>query len=70
MAKLEPREELAPDRRKLTQTQATRLGALANLQPRELAGLTVAEITDKFKWKISPELLLFRKICGSSRKIR
>ena len=57
-------EELAPDRRKLTKTQAARLGALAALDSKDLAGLTIADVTDKFKWKINPELLLFRKICG------
>jgi hypothetical protein len=64
MAKLEIREEPAPDRRKLTKTQAARLGALTDIKAKDLAGLTVAEIADKFKWKIIPELLLFRKICG------
>ncbi|HEX8027548.1 MAG TPA: hypothetical protein VF491_03755, partial [Vicinamibacterales bacterium] len=64
MAKSFQREDLAPDRRKLTKTQATRLGALAGIEPKELAGLTVADLTDRFKWKINPELLLFRKICG------
>jgi hypothetical protein len=64
MAKPDLREEPAPDRRKLTKTQAARLGALAKLESNDLAGLTVAEISDKFKWKINPELLLFRKICG------
>ena len=64
MARPEQREELPPDRRKLTKTQAARLGALAELEPKQLAGLTVAEITDKFKWKIDPQILLFRKICG------
>jgi hypothetical protein len=64
MAKPDPREELSPDRRKLTKTQAARLGALADLKPKELVGLTVAEITDKFKWKVNPEFLFFRRICG------
>lgn len=64
MAKADPREELAPDRRKLTKTQVARLGALAHLEPKNLAGLTVAEITDQFKWKVNPELLYFRKTCG------
>ena len=64
MAKAETREDLPPDQRKLTKTQAARLGALAKLRSEDLVGLTVAQITDKFKWKVIPEFLFFRRICG------
>lgn len=56
--------EIAPDHRKLTGKQATRLGALADIAHKELAGLTVAEVGEKLKWRVDPELLFFRKICG------
>jgi hypothetical protein len=31
---------------------------------KELAGLSVADISDKLRWQIDPELLLFRRVCG------
>ncbi len=65
MPRPESREELAPDRRKLTQDASSPARRPRRARSRRsLAGLTVAEITDKFKWKIDPELLFFRKICG------
>lgn len=54
----------APDRRPLTGSQAARLASLAGVNARELSGLSTAEINDKFRWRIDPELFLFRRICG------
>lgn len=53
-----------PDRMKLTALQAERLGAISAVEPKELAGLTVAQIGEKFRYRIDPALLFFRKICG------
>ncbi len=53
-----------PDMVKLTAIQAERLGALNDVSPKELTGLTVQQISDKFRFRIDPMLLFFRKICG------
>lgn len=53
-----------PDQLKLTPIQAERLGALSAVAAEELIGLTVTEISDKFRFRIDPMVLLFRKVCG------
>jgi hypothetical protein len=53
-----------PDKIKLTAIQAERLGALSDVPAKELIGLTVAQISEKFHFRIDPALLFFRKICG------
>src|SRR6185295_11106749 len=55
---------VSPDQLKLTSIQAQRLGALNNIDPKPLVGLTVAQISEKFRFTIDPMLLFFRKICG------
>ena len=62
-------EELPPDQRKLTELQTLRLGAMSDLEPRLLAGLSVAEISEKFRFRIDPELLFFRRVCGRVVKL-
>ena len=57
-------QRMDPDQRPLTELQAQRLGAMANVEAKLLVGLTVAQISDKFRWQIDPQLLFFRKICG------
>ena len=65
MAKARPAADSPPpDQRKLTNLQASRLGQLADLDPKALAGMTVVEIGEKFKWHLDPTWLLFRRICG------
>ena len=54
----------APDKRPLTKSQTARLAAVSGLSPRELADMPLAEIQAKFRWRIDPDLLLFRRICG------
>ncbi len=49
---------------KLTTLQAERLGALNDVAAKELVGLTVAEISDKFRFRIDPLHLFFRRVCG------
>ncbi|MBI2853075.1 MAG: hypothetical protein HYX84_08290 [Chloroflexi bacterium] len=57
-------QELAPDRKPITQLQAQRLALMAGLDSTELKGISVADISEKFKWKVDLELLMFRRICG------
>lgn len=59
-----PRSELAPDQRKLTDVQAKRLSAMSGVSVKEVAGRTIAELSDRFKWLIDPNLFFFRRICG------
>ncbi|MFE4106303.1 hypothetical protein [Almyronema epifaneia] len=58
------RTEINPDRQPLNKLQSQRLAALSELSVKEIAGLSVAEISEKFRWRIDPELLLFRRLCG------
>lgn len=44
--------------------QAQRLARLTGLNAKELAGASVADLSEKLRWQIDPELLLFRRICG------
>ncbi|GAB3387136.1 hypothetical protein [Lysobacter fragariae] len=59
-----PARDVAPDQRKLTSLQAQRLAAMSDLDARELTGLTTVEIGEKFRFRIDPMLLLFRRVCG------
>lgn len=56
--------DIRPDKVKLTKLQAERLGAISDIAAKEFAGLTVAEISEKFRYRIDPMLLFFRKVCG------
>jgi hypothetical protein len=49
---------------KLGPVAAKRLAAMSDLPAERLQGLTVAEISEKFRFEIDPQLLLFRKVCG------
>lgn len=57
-------QDMTPDSRPIAQIQADRLAAISGLDAKELVGSSVLEITEKFRWRIAPELLLFRRICG------
>lgn len=59
-----PRRETAPDQLKITAIQSERLSALSGVDAREIEGRTVAELSEKLRWRIDPELFLFRRICG------
>jgi hypothetical protein len=54
----------APDQVKVTAIQAERLAALSEVDVREIHGLTVAELSEKLRWRIDPRLFFFRRICG------
>jgi hypothetical protein len=53
-----------PDQAPLTKSQAARLSGLTGIDAAQLTGLSVAEISSKYRWRIDPDLLLFRRICG------
>jgi hypothetical protein len=58
-------KDLAPDQHKLGKIQARRLAALAtNVKAEELENRSIAQLVDQLKWRIDPELFLFRRICG------
>jgi hypothetical protein len=54
----------APDQRVLTARQANRLSALSGVDAKELTGHSVAQISDRLKWRIDPNLFFFRRVCG------
>jgi hypothetical protein len=58
------RRVMAPDQVKITAMQAERLAAVSTVDAREIQGRTVAELSDKLRWRIDPELFFFRRICG------
>jgi hypothetical protein len=53
-----------PDRRPIGKLQATRLASLTGIDAGEIAGNSVIDLSDKLRWRIDPELLLFRRVCG------
>lgn len=64
----EPRKDKGPsqppDRQPLSESQAIRLARVADLEAKEVQGLTVVEVSEKFRWRIDPALLGFRRVCG------
>src|SRR5688572_10437663 len=58
------REQYEPDRLPLTEMQAERLAAMSGVHAKELTGLSVIEIGEKYRWRIDPQLLFFRRVCG------
>lgn len=58
------RATAAPDQVKLTAIQAERLAAMTEVDVREIHGLTVAELSEKLRWRIDPRLFFFQRICG------
>lgn len=57
-------DKMAPDSQPITDLQAQRLARVSSLNIKEIAGLSIADIREKFKWHIDPEILFFRRICG------
>ncbi len=56
--------DIAPDKLPVTERRALRLARVAGVEAKKLAGKTVAEVNKLLEWKVSPELLLFRRVCG------
>ena len=57
-------DEEAPDQRRVTPRQAQYLASLARVDEKALAGRRIAELHETLRWRIDPQLLLFRRICG------
>ena len=57
-------DKMAPDSQPITDLQAQRLAKVSGLEVKEITGLSIADIREKFKWHIDPEILFFRRICG------
>ncbi len=56
--------ELAPDQHKITERRARHLAEISGVEVEKIAGRTIAEAHELLKWKVAPELLLFRRVCG------
>jgi hypothetical protein len=50
--------------RRLTGVQAHRLAQMANVAVKDIEGHSIAELSKDLKWRIDPELFLFRRVCG------
>jgi hypothetical protein len=64
MDKKDSQINLAPDKRKLTARQAERVSMLSGVAAKDLQGATIADITERLKWRIDPQLLFLKRICG------
>lgn len=53
-----------PDTTPLTEIQANRLSSISGVPAKELAGLNLADLTDRVKWRIDPTLWRYRRVCG------
>ena len=56
--------EFAPDDRVLTERQSAYLAELTGVADDELVGRRIGDLHDILRWKIDPQLLLFRRVCG------
>jgi hypothetical protein len=56
--------EVPPDQRPISRAQADYLAEIAEVPAEKLVGRPIAELADVLRWKIDPELLLFRRVCG------
>jgi hypothetical protein len=57
-------DRVTPDRRLVTARQAEYLAEISGVPAEKLAGAAIGELDDALRWRIDPELLLFRKVCG------
>src|SRR5688572_17106588 len=58
-------KEVDPSGIALTDSQVQRLSKVSGIDVAELSGSSVKEIADKLGHRIDPQLLLFRRICGT-----
>ena len=61
---MSPEKPVTPDLRPITRRQAQRLARVARVPAESLEGVRVAELEERLRWRIDPNLLLFRRICG------
>ena len=53
-----------PDRRKVTARQAAYLEELSGVSADKLVAKPIGQLEELLRWKIDPELLFFRRVCG------
>jgi hypothetical protein len=63
-AKKQSTAQLPPDEVPVTQSQSNMLSSLTGINASEFKGLSVAEISSKFRWRIDPIFFLFVRVCG------
>ena len=56
--------KLEPDQLPVTALRAEYLAEIAKVDVKELKGKKIAEVHDVLKWRLEPELLAFRRVCG------
>ena len=64
MATAKETAKATPDRQPLRELQAKRLAAMSGLNVKEIVGANVADLAEKFRWHVDPQLFLFRRVCG------
>ena len=55
---------VSPDHVALTAIQAERFSQLTGIEAAKIEGKTIAELSQAYKWRVDPNLFLFRRICG------
>ena len=58
------RDEVPPDQRPIGRAQADYLAEIADVPAEKLVGRPIAELDELLRWRIDPELLFFRRVCG------
>jgi hypothetical protein len=56
--------DLPPDQRPISRSQAAYLADIADVPAEKLVGRPIRELDELLRWKIDPELLFFRRVCG------
>lgn len=65
MSDPDPKKQgLPPDQLQLTARQVSRLSSLTGVRADDLRAGTIAQLSEKLKFRIDPELFLFRRVCG------
>ena len=55
---------MPPDQRPIGRAQADYLAEIADVPAEKLVGRPIAELDELLRWRIDPELLFFRRVCG------
>lgn len=54
----------SPDQRSLNSIQARRLSDVSGVDANLLHDVTVAQLSERYRWEIDADLLFFRRVCG------
>ena len=57
-------KKLQLEKMSLSEMQRKRLSSLTGVKEKELAGNTIAELSERLRLNIDPKLLFFRRVCG------